>query len=85
MGLLLEEFTISDLAQSVVLTLGALGSLLLVIWQSRCECDMNCCYIWRCHRSPPPIDNKEDEDEENDDVEINKKNITEQIIPKDDP
>ena len=50
----LEPMSIDQLAGSFVLIMGAIGSLLLVIWQSRCECDMNLCYIIRCHRKPPP-------------------------------
>ena len=50
----IEPMSIDQLAGSFVLIMGAIGSLLLVIWQSRCECDMNLCYIIRCHRKPPP-------------------------------
>lgn len=50
----LEDFSVDQAAGAVVLVLGAVASLLLVIWQSRCECDMNLCYIIRCHRKPPP-------------------------------
>ena len=50
----IEPMSIDQLAGSFVLIFGAIGSLLLVIWQSRCECDMNLCYIIRCHRKPPP-------------------------------
>ncbi len=70
MGLEMEEFTISDLAQAVVLGLGALGSLLLVVWQSRCLCRCRIglgdrCYLFDCERAPPPIVD-EDEDEDKD-------------------
>ena len=41
----------------------AISGLLLTIWKSRCECDMNCCYIWRCHRKPPPENVSEIEEE----------------------
>tara|TARA_R110000803_G_scaffold59875_4_gene118850 strand:+ start:522 stop:851 length:330 start_codon:yes stop_codon:yes gene_type:complete len=50
----ISPMTIDQLAGSFVLIMGAIGTLLLVIWQSRCECDMNLCYIIRCHRKPPP-------------------------------
>ena len=72
MGLQMEEFTISDLAQAVVLGLGALGSLLLVVWQSRCLCRCRIglgdrCYLFDCERAPPPIvDEDEDEDKDKD-------------------
>tara|TARA_R110000822_G_scaffold118756_2_gene251533 strand:- start:772 stop:1101 length:330 start_codon:yes stop_codon:yes gene_type:complete len=60
----ISPMTIDQLAGSFVLIMGAIGTLLLVIWQSRCECDMNLCYIIRCHRKPPP-----DEGIKKDDVE----------------
>ena len=59
----MEDFTIDQFAGSTALILGSVASLLLVIWKSRCECDMNCCYIWKCHRKPPPLD-KEESDED---------------------
>ena len=34
----LQDYTVDQLAGAIALTLGALGSLLLVIWQSRCLC-----------------------------------------------
>tara|TARA_R100001440_G_scaffold31594_5_gene50177 strand:- start:1189 stop:1482 length:294 start_codon:yes stop_codon:yes gene_type:complete len=66
----IKEMTIDQLAGAVVLFLGAVGSLLLVIWQSRCacRCRIGCsdrCYIFDCSREPPPIkDENEDKDEE---------------------
>jgi hypothetical protein len=61
----IKEMTIDQLAGAVVLFLGAVGSLLLVIWQSRCacKCRIGCsdkCYIFDCSREPPP--NKDDKD-----------------------
>ena len=50
----IEPMSIDQLAGSFVLIMGAIGSLLLVVWQSRCECDLNLCYIIRCPRKPPP-------------------------------
>ena len=55
----IEPFTISDLAQAVVLGFGAFGSLLLVIWQSNCICDLNLCWCCKCHREPRPLDDEE--------------------------
>jgi hypothetical protein len=57
----IKEMTIDQLAGAVVLFLGAVGSLLLVIWQSRCacKCRIGCsdnCYIFDCSREPPPTD-----------------------------
>ena len=61
MGLSLQDYTVDQLAGAIALTLGALGSLLLVIWQSRCSlrCRLgisDSCYIFDCEREPPPVD-----------------------------
>tara|TARA_R110000787_G_scaffold87545_1_gene186518 strand:+ start:1528 stop:1773 length:246 start_codon:yes stop_codon:yes gene_type:complete len=50
----LDTFSLDQAAGAFVMIMGAIGSLLLVIWQSKCECDLNCCYLFRCHRKPPP-------------------------------
>lgn len=71
----IDKMSIDQFAGAVVLILGAVGSLLLVIWQSRCacRCRIGCsdkCYIFDCSRDPPPIDNdknkKKDKDKDND-------------------
>lgn len=54
----IDSMSIDQLAGAIVLVLGALGSLLLVIWQSRCacRCRIGCsenCYIFDCAREPP--------------------------------
>ena len=64
----IKEMTIDQLAGAVVLFLGAVGSLLLVIWQSRCacKCRIGCsdkCYLFDCSREPPPTDNDEEEEQ----------------------
>jgi len=70
---LLQSFTIDQAAGALALSLGALGSLLLVIWQSRCmcRCRIGCSdelFCFDCERAPPP-------DEENpDDKKTDKKN-----------
>lgn len=66
----IEKMSIDQFAGSVVLILGAVGSLLLVVWQSRCgiHCRLGCsdnCYICDCKRDPPPVKDKEKENEEN--------------------
>lgn len=76
----IEKMSIDQFAGSVVLILGAVGSLLLVVWQSRCgiHCRLGCsdkCYLCDCKRDPPPI-KEEKKDEENPDEE------NEQIIPQ---
>jgi len=49
----LQNYSVDQAAGAVVLVLGAVASLLLVIWQSRCHCKMNLCYIFQCERRPP--------------------------------
>ncbi len=49
----IEKMSIDQFAGGVVLILGAVGSLLLVIWQSKCHCRINLCYIFQCERRPP--------------------------------
>ena len=60
-GFTVQPATIDQMAGALALSLGALGSLLLVIWQSRClcRCRVGCsdsCYIFDCSREPPPLD-----------------------------
>lgn len=76
----MEDFTIDQFAGSMALILGSVASLLLVIWKSRCECDMNCCYIWKCHRKPPPDPNSDEEKGETPKPQNN--NNEEQIVPQ---
>ena len=75
----IKEMTIDQLAGAVVLFLGAVGSLLLVIWQSRCKCRcrIGCsdkCYIFDCSREPPPTEEEKEEENTNDDNEENNDN-----------
>jgi hypothetical protein len=49
----IDPMSVDQLAGAVVLILGAVGSLLLVIWQSKCHCKVNLCYIFSCERRPP--------------------------------
>jgi hypothetical protein len=91
----IKEMTIDQLAGAVVLFLGAVGSLLLVIWQSRCacRCRIGCsdkCYLFDCTRDPPPL-NEDNEDNEDNDNENNNENnnanevVNENIIPNNNP
>ena len=48
-----EPMSVDQLAGAVVLFLGSVGSLLLVVWQSKCHCKVNLCYIFQCERRPP--------------------------------
>ncbi len=89
----IKEMTIDQLAGAVVLFLGAVGSLLLVIWQSRCacRCRIGCserCYIFDCSREPPPLkEDNEDNDNANEVVnnDNNNNNNDENIIPNNNP
>ena len=49
----LQNYSVDQAAGAVVLVLGAVASLLLVIWQSKCHCKINLCYIFQCERRPP--------------------------------
>ena len=49
----LQDYSVDQLAGAIVLVLGAVASLLLVVWQSKCHCKVNLCYIFQCERSPP--------------------------------
>ena len=49
----LQDYSVDQLAGAIVLILGAIGSLLLVVWQSKCHCKVNLCYIFQCERRPP--------------------------------
>ena len=52
----IDKMSIDQFAGAVVLILGAVGSLLLVIWQSKCHCKVNLCYLFQCERRPPNED-----------------------------
>lgn len=59
----IEPMSIDQFAGSIVLILGAIGSLLLVIWQSRCACKCRLglpgYWCFDCSREPPPLDDKD--------------------------
>ena len=57
----IEPATVDQAAAALALLLGAVGSLLLIVWQSRCalRCRLglsDSCYIFDCTREPPPLD-----------------------------
>ena len=58
----LENFTIDQFAGALALSLGAIGSLLLVIWQSKCHCRINLCWLFTCERKPGPDEDKDKKD-----------------------
>ena len=85
----LQDFTVDQAAGALALSLGALGSLLLVIWQSRCLCRCriglsDSCYIFDCSREPPPIETGADE-EQPAQTETEEPPNNEQLIPTPEP
>jgi hypothetical protein len=81
----LQDFTIDQAAGSAALVIGSIGALLTIIWQSRCHCKCNLCYIFQCERRPPPEgDNTTDDTETNDDPNVDNED-NETIIPPDNP
>ena len=54
----IDKMSVDQLAGAFVLIMGAIGSLLLVIWQSKCRCSCriglsDTCYLFDCTREPP--------------------------------
>ena len=79
----IEKMSIDQFAGSVVLILGAVGSLLLVIWQSRCaiHCRLGCsdkCYLCDCKRDPPPPD--EDDKDKLPKGDVGKANTSKRVV-----
>jgi len=52
----IDKMSVDQAAGAFVMIAGAIGSLLLVIWQSKCHCKVNLCYIFQCERRPPNED-----------------------------
>ena len=64
----IEPATVDQAAAALALLLGAVGSLLLIVWQSRCalRCRLglsDSCYIFDCTREPPPLDPEKADEE----------------------
>ena len=64
----IEPATVDQAAAALALLLGAVGSLLLIVWQSRCalRCRLglsDTCYIFDCTREPPPLDPEKADEE----------------------
>jgi len=55
----IDKMSVDQAAGAFVMIAGAIGSLLLVIWQSKCHCKVNLCYIFSCERRPPNEDEME--------------------------
>jgi len=88
--IVIDPMSVDQLAGAFVMIAGAIGSLLLVIWQSKCHCRVNLCYIFSCERRPPNEDEmkslkdqaiklKEKKDEPK--VSVAEKKDAEQLIP----
>lgn len=87
----LQNFSVDQAAGAVVLVLGAVASLLLVIWQSKCLCKINLCYIFQCERRPPSEDEMKGlkhqfekakaDKEAKDDSKLEKQKSEESLIP----
>lgn len=85
----IEKMSIDQFAGSVVLILGAVGSLLLVVWQSRCgiHCRLGCsdnCYLCDCKRDPPPVNDDDKKKDDNEAQDLGEDN-DEAIMPDDNP
>ena len=89
----IDKMSVDQAAGAFVMIAGAIGSLLLVIWQSKCHCKVNLCYIFQCERRPPNEEemktlkdqakkvNKK-EDKKNDVLELQEEPTTPKLIPK---
>ena len=84
----LQNYSVDQAAGAIVLVLGAVASLLLVIWQSKCHCKINLCYIFQCERRPPNeeelkgLKDKAKELKDKKDIEKGKKDDETLIPPK---
>ena len=95
LGAEVQDMSVDQLAGAIVLVLGAIGSLLLVIWQSRCACRCRIgisdkCYLFDCERKPPPDGEKKKEDKKGDkkgdkdkdkDKDIESQSPKEELVP----
>tara|TARA_R110000824_G_scaffold302606_3_gene490375 strand:+ start:2798 stop:3169 length:372 start_codon:yes stop_codon:yes gene_type:complete len=80
----LQNYSVDQAAGAVVLVLGAVASLLLVVWQSKCLCKVNLCYIFQCERRPPNEDELETLKEQADKLKNKKDKIKKKKMKKDD-
>jgi hypothetical protein len=79
----LQDFTIDQAAGSAALVIGSIGALLTIIWQSRCHCKCNLCYLFQCERRPPPTD--EENPASGDEDQTNSDPPDEQLVPQTQP
>ena len=87
----LQNYSVDQVAGAFVLCLGAIASLLLVIWQSKCHCKCNLCYIFQCERRPPSEEEmaglkdqfkKTQKTQKKEDKILDSKNKEEEVKPK---
>ncbi len=78
----LQDYSVDQAAGAIVLVLGAVASLLLVIWQSKCHCKMNLCYIFQCERRPPSEEEMENLKDQAQKLKDKKNNKTQKPKPK---
>jgi hypothetical protein len=86
----LQDYTVDQLAGAIALTLGALGSLLLVIWQSRCLCRCRIglsdqLFCFDCTREPPPRDPESASEQPGAEPEPEPEPEPERLIPGSEP
>lgn len=80
----IEKMSADQFAGAVVLILGAVGSLLLVIWQSKCHCKVNLCGICSCERRPPNEEEMKGLKEQAKELKNKNKNQQKKILKKED-
>ena len=62
----LREMSPNDLANLITISSSALGTVLLVLFKSRCKTISFCCGLWKCDRE---VQDSDEEDEERANVE----------------
>jgi hypothetical protein len=90
----IDKMSVDQAAGAFVMVAGAIGSLLLVVWQSKCHCKVNLCYIFQCERRPPNEEemktlkdqakkvNKKEDKKNADVLELQEEPTTPRLIPK---
>ena len=87
----IDKMSVDQAAGAFVMVAGAIGSLLLVIWQSKCHCKVNLCYIFSCERRPPNEEEmkslkdqakKLKEVKKKEDIPEEKESSTPRLVPK---
>tara|TARA_R100001369_G_scaffold77589_1_gene107028 strand:+ start:126 stop:446 length:321 start_codon:yes stop_codon:yes gene_type:complete len=81
----LQNYSVDQVAGAFVLVLSAISSLLLVLWQSKCHCKVNLCWLFQCERRPPSeeemkglkeqVKERQDKDDKKDDKKDKKDKV----------